>query len=214
MAEAQEGLIAWMGQKVAVLKTELADAEENLATTKRMKTRTQGWVTVVRRARNRVTYYEKALAALNEGYCIIPDFPVQLIAVKTKKKSPPRQWCTGHMVPDVTSEALPEGDGTYVSPDPTVDVRKVKVEGCNYLNTETRAADFRKVDFPIKVVKPQILKGLEAVLKRKLFDEIGILPARRKGDPVLVGCIKRKEGTYDERVMTFLIAWWIDTRDL
>ena len=77
MAEAQQGLIAWMDRKVDVLKGELAEAEENLATAKRMKTRTQGWASVVRRAKNRVTYYEKARTALQEGYCIIPDFPVQ-----------------------------------------------------------------------------------------------------------------------------------------
>ena len=55
----------------------------------------------------------------------------------------------------------------------------------------------------------------ELTLKRKLFDEIGILPAtRRHADPILVGRIKRKESAYNEPSMTFLIAWWIDTRDL
>jgi len=217
MAEAQQGLIAWMDRKVASLKSELAEAEENLATAKRMKTRTQGWASVVRRAKSRTTYYEKARNALQEGYCIIPDFPVELIAVKTRKKRPPKRWVSGggHMVPDVHAEALPEGEGRYVSNDVLVRTRnKPKEEGQTYARCESQATDFRMVDFPFKIVKPQILKGMEVALRRKLFDEIGVLPAsRRNADPVLVGRIKRKEG-YTEQVMTFLIAWWIDTRDL
>jgi hypothetical protein len=218
MAEAQKGLILWMDRKLASLNAELAEAEENLATAKRMKVRTQGWQRIVKLAKNRITYYGKARSALEEGYCIIPDFPVQLVAVKTTKKWPPKKWRGGggHMVPDVVSEPLPDGEGRYVSPDPTVTTRDLpRKPDETWTRVESRAVDFRDVDFPFKVVKPQILKGLETAMKRKLFDEIGVLPAARKGgDPVLVGRIKRKEGTYHEPSLTFLIAWWIDTSDL
>jgi len=211
MAEAQKGLIGWMGRKVASLRAELAEAEENLATAKRMKVRTQGWVRVVRLARGRVLYYEKAQTALEEGYCIIPDFPVQIVAVRTSRGVPPGKWFQGeaHRVPQIATEQLPEGDGRYVGPDPLV---RERVMGDR---TQSRAIDFQDVDFPFKRVKPQILSGLETAMKRKLFDEIGILPGTAPcGDPVLVGRIKRKEGTYQESTLTFLIAWWIDTRDL
>jgi len=218
MENAQQGLIEWMGRKVASLQVELAEAEENLATAKRMKTRTQGWQRVVRVTRNRVLYYEKAKTALEEGYCIIPDFPVELIAVKTNRKGPPRKWHRGgsHIVPDVDSQPLPEGEGEYVSPAPTIVERPLPDRGDGLRRVESKATDFQEVDFPFKVVKPQILKGMEVALKRKLFDEIGILPGprRRGGDPVLVGRIKRREGPYHEPVLTFLIAWWIDTRAL
>lgn len=212
MAEAQKGLIAWMNRKVAGLKAELAEAEENLATTKRMKTRTQGWVNVVRRIRNRVIYYGKAQTALEEGYCIIPDLPVQIIAVRTSKRGPPRRWVKGsaHSIPNVPPGQLPAGEGEYVDPEPLVRSRKDADD-----RWETQAVDFDAVDFPFKVVKPQILKGLEAALKHKLFDEIGVLPGTtRHADPILVGRIKRKEAAYTEPSMTFLIAWWIDTRTL
>jgi hypothetical protein len=213
MAEAQKDLILWMDRKLASLNAELAEAEENLATAKRMKVRTQGWQRIVRLAKNRVTYYEKAKTALEEGYCIIPDFPVQLIAVKTKRKNPPAKWHSG-FVPDVQAQPLPEGEGEYVDPVPYTRSRPAPTEH-NRHRTESQATRFDEVDFPMKVVKPQILKGLETAMKRKLFDEIGILPAARKGgDPVLVGRIKRKEGTYHEPSLTFLIAWWIDTSDL
>ncbi len=118
------------------------------------------------------------------------------------------------MVPDVESQALPEGEGRYVSPEPQTTWRPAPTEQ-NRNRVESKASDFLPVDFPIKVVKPQVLKGLEAAIQRKLFDEIGILPQSGRGrDPVLVGRIKRKEGSYNEPTLCFLIAWWIDTRDL
>ena len=216
MANAQQGLIDWMDRKVAGLKVELAEAEENLTTAKRMKVRTEGWVRVIRRAQSRVTYYEKARTALGEGYCIIPDLPVQLIAVKTTRKRPPQKWHHGGVwqVPEARAMTLPEGEGRYVDAQVEAESREVVIEGKDCTRTESQAIEFLDVDFPFKVVKPQILLGLEAAMKRKLFDEIGVLPAtNRGGDPILVGRIKRKEG-YNEQVMTFLIAWWIDTSDL
>jgi hypothetical protein len=218
MVDAQQGLITWMDRKIAGLRQELAEAEENLATAKRMKHRTDGWQRQVRLAQGRITFYEKAKSALEEGYCIIPDFPVQLIAVKTSKRRPPLKWHSGrgHNVPNIESQPLPEGEGEYVSPDPLV--REVPLpirEGEHHHRYESQASEFGKVDFPLKVVKPQILKGMEVALKRKLFDEIGILPQTGRGrDPVLVGRIKRREGSYNEPTLNFLIAWWIDTRDL
>lgn len=218
MAEAQKGLIGWMDRKVASLKVELAEAEENLATAQRMKHRTDGWKRVVRQVERRVIYYEKARTALDEGYCIIPEFPVQVVAVRTTKKKPPRKWHKGgaFSVPAVKAENLPAGEGEYVDPDPIVKtVTLPRGPEDRYDKHQSRAIELQDVDFPFKKVKPQILKGLEAAVKRKLFDEIGILPAtRRGGDPVLVGRIKRKESAYNEPTLTFLIAWWIDTSDL
>ncbi|KKK72936.1 hypothetical protein LCGC14_2898870, partial [marine sediment metagenome] len=139
----------------------------------------------------------------------IPDFPVQLIAVRTDRNNPPGKWHSGYEVPDVVPNQLPEGEGDFVNADPTV----VQQERDGRM--QTKAISFREVDFPFKKVKPQILKGMEIAMKRKLFDEIGVLPATsRCGDPVLVGRIKRQESGYSEPTMTFLIAWWIDTRDL
>lgn len=217
MANAQQGLIAWMDRKLAALRAELADAEDNLETAKRMKHRTDGWRRVVKLSQGRIDFYEKARAALEEGYCIIPDFPVQLIAVKTDRKHPPSRWVKGgaHLLPDIKAQPLPEGEGEYVSPNPITTTRDQHPVPETYTKVESKAVAFQLPDFPVKVVKPQILKGLETALKRKLFDEIGILPQTGRGrDPVLVGRIWRREGSYNEPSLNFLIAWWIDTRDL
>ena len=225
MANAQQGLIAWFEAKVGAEKAQLAECEENLAIAKGMKTKTNGWKRQVTLAQRRVVYYEKGLAALNEGYCIIPEFPVTLIAVRTARKGPPRKWHQGNWgstVPNVASQQLPEGEGRYVDTHPLVSSKEVP-EGRNEDGTPKRmvtyqqAVEFDDVDFPFKTVKPQILKDLSHAMKRKLFDEIGILPAPRArgcGDPVIVGRIRHKTGTYSEVVLTFLITWWVDTRDL
>jgi hypothetical protein len=48
-----------------------------------------------------------------------------------------------------------------------------------------------------------------------VFDRIGVTPHRtvRKRDPMVIGEIVYKNGA-TERVMSFLITWWIDTSDL
>ncbi len=212
MAQAQQGLVVWMDQKLKSLHAELAEAEENLAIAKRMKHRITGWQRQIQVVRKRVVFYEKAKTALEAGYCIVPDFPVQLIAVKTKKHWPPPGRVRGgiHNVPEVKSEPLPQGEGKYVGPAPYASAHKHE-DG----STWSQADAFQEVDFPFKIIKPQILSGLEEALRLKLFDEIGVLPAHRANrDPILVGRIKRREGAYNEPTMTFLIAWWIDTRSL
>jgi hypothetical protein len=215
MANAQQGLIAWMDGKLTSLRTELSETEENLATAKRLKHRTDGWKRQVLTARKRVTYYEKARMALEAGYCIVPDFPVQVIAVRTTRDNPPGRYVEGggHRVPDIKCEQLPAGEGDYVGPQPYTSTSQRKTDD-GRTQSQSYAIALREVDFPFKIVKPQILKGLEEALKQRLFDEIGILPSHRRNvDPILVGRIKRREG-YNESTMTFLIAWWIDTRSL
>jgi len=135
--------------------------------------------------------------------------------VRTSKESPPgkhvKGW-SGRML-DIKSEELPAGEGHYVDPQPYTFTDESKTPDGKIVR-ESWATGFQEVDFPFKTVKPQILKGMEEAMKRRLFDEIGVLPShRQKVDPILVGRVKRRDG-YNERVMTFLIAWWIDTRSL
>lgn len=218
MAQAQQGLIDWFTAKLNAEKLQLAECEENLAIAKRMKTKTEGWRRQVSLAQKRVTFYTKGLTALEEGYCIIPDFPVQLIAVRTTKKRPPRKNHSGGAwhVPDVESEQLPQGEGRYVSPAPEITTFEGPGREPGKTITFSQATSFDVVDFPFKQVKPQILRDLDRAMKSKLFDEIGVLPGRtrRNTDPVIVGRIKRRVNRFSETTLTFLVTWWIDSRDL
>lgn len=62
---------------------------------------------------------------------------------------------------------------------------------------------------------PLVFDGQVKILLEVIFDELGVLPSRRSrhGDPMVVGRIVYKEG-YNERTMSFLIAWWMSKEDL
>ena len=76
------------------------------------------------------------------------------------------------------------------------------------------ADEFQDVGFPFTMAKPQILDATGKAMARKIFDEVGILPRRRaKGDPMVVGRIIYKGSGYDEKSISFLITWFVDTKD-
>lgn len=218
MVHAQQNLIDWADSKVAFERQELAEAEQNLATAKSLKHRTAGWSRQVNLARGRVVYYEKIHSALKEGFCIVPNFPIQVIATRTNKKPRivrKRMWNP----PDITQEQLPQGKGTYVDPTPEfyrgTQTRTLSDGRTTQENFSETTGTHRPVDFPFKMVKPQVLQDLKRATMLKLFDDIGVLPQARtrQPDPMLIGRIRRREGSRDTTI-SFLITWWIDSRDL
>jgi hypothetical protein len=220
MATAQQGLLSWADAKIRAEQANLDDAQTNLNHAVSMKIRTEGWKRQVSRAKKLVLYYTKMRSALEEGYCIVPNFPIQIIATKTGRKLPkPKKFSNSWNVPAVAYDALPQGEGRYVDPNPTFISEEVEKERNGRTETVTVHSTYEfqeDIDFPFKTVKPQILSDLDRALKLKLFDEIGVLPqaGRRKGDPMIIGQIKRRDGTYQETVTSFLITWWVDSRDL
>ena len=76
-------------------------------------------------ARNRVQFYQKVKMALEDGYCIMPDLPVQLLAVRTDLNRPRKhitksRYSYGVRVPEVESNSPQAGQGHYVDPRPLV----------------------------------------------------------------------------------------------
>lgn len=222
MAESQSGLLTWAEQKVAAERAELAEKEENLQYALKGKYQTRPWRRQVNLAKGRVTYYEKILAALQAGYYIVPAFPqIDTIAIRTRKARPPvnereSTW-SAPQAGVLKCETLPVGHGSYVSAAPAVDrwTEQRKTESGKEVTHHLVAnRAFAEVDFPFHAVKPQILRDLNQALQARIFDEIGVLPQRqRRGDPMVIGTVKRREG-YNETTVNFLVSWWIDTRDL
>lgn len=219
MMQAQGSLVDFMLQKVEAEKQLLAEKEENLEHAKKTKIRTSGWTREVRSAQERVRYYENALAALREGYAIIPDFPISVIAVRTSSlvanSVTLERW---KRVPDIEPEHLPVGEGHYVAPEPELRrFERNNGEGKSSTSMVATTGRLMSVDFPLKAVKPQILSELNKALKDKIFDEIGIIPSyganRRGSDPMLIGRIFCKNGSKPKN-LSFLITWWIDTATL
>jgi hypothetical protein len=217
----QAPLIEWFSRKIEDEKRQLADLEQNLEIAKKAKHGTAGWKREVSRQKKRVEYYEKGKTVLEAGYWMVPDFPADIFAVRTTRKKPPKkEYAWEHNVSAVESNSPPAGEGEYV--DSTPFVRPVhhtkQQDGKEKPVTVTRwvASGLDTMpEFPLKTVKPQVVAATTRAMKLKVFDEIGILPerTRRRGDPMVIGKIKRKVG-YTTHTLNFIICWWLDTRAL
>lgn len=222
MLRAQEGLVQWAIQKVALEKAALEEFQENYRLAKELKHRTTPWKRQVQLAEGRVLYYTKFKEALEHGYCIVPSFDdvIQIIAVRTDKKVSNRVVSGRYSADNVSPTYLPSGDGNYVNPVPMMSTwteeEKNPTNGNTYRKSYTKAVCHGKVDFPMRLIKPQILQDLGEAMKLKIFDDFGILPptSRRSRDPMVVGRVRQKVGPYSYLTVTFLITWWIDTRSL
>src|SRR5690349_13600952 len=88
MVDCQRGLIEWCRRKILAVK---AEAEELLAAYKSAKEKK--WkVSTLRRhatlAERRVEYYSKIKAALEQGFILVPNFPVTMFAIRTTQEEP------------------------------------------------------------------------------------------------------------------------------
>lgn len=212
MALAQQKLISWADTRIEAEKALLLEAETKLAKAKEMGQRTNTYGNRVMLARGSVQYYEKIRFALRAGYCIVPNFPVELLAIRTTKTEPGKS--NSHMGFEQKPMQLPVGEGRYVDPIPKISTQLVTKEGEK--PKKVRYPDhFREVTFPASLARIEILEDLDRAQRLKVFDAIGILPStRRKPDPMLIGQISHKRGPYNIKTVSFMIAWWIDTSTL
>lgn len=235
MAHAQADMIAKVEQRIEQTKKEIALAEENLEQAKSQKIKTSGWRTVLRKFQGELTYYEKVLLALQNGYFVVPDMPVSLIAVRTDKMRATHgktETC-GMNIKDETPLNLPVGEGHYVAPEVPVErwMEEEKIEGKDYPKRTAMVkatGELLPPDFPIKIVRPEILSELGRAQKMRIFDAIGLAPAdmrSRKRDPMIIGIISTAKERMDSwvngshatsavprghRRMCFLLKWWLD----
>lgn len=222
MQEAKLRLVTWGESKVLAARATLGDAESKLAKAKAMKQRTSSYKTEVALAKDEVVFYEKIKEALEQGYCIIPNFPaVDVIAVRIKAdKVDPDSWDRAVYMGELQQEPdkLPAGEGRYVSAD-TKNIVEVREEGTEEKPKKTRyryPESFQAVMFPARLAKMQVLEQLDSAQKKLLFDDIGTLPAvkKRHPDPIVLGRIHSRLGQAKNKTVSFMIAWWIDTKDL
>lgn len=227
MREAQTQLISWCEQKIAAMKHDAAELAENLSIALRNKWKSSTLKRHADLATKRVTFYEKIKAALEAGYCIVPNFPVTLFAIRTDKTKPATMFtCTEHYSKPhyaKTQEAklLTVGEGEYQNPNPIVEEIHTDIVTDERENTKqvwtSEAVGWNEIDFPINMAKPIIMEATERAMKQKIFDELGILPdSKPKKDPLIVGRIldPRPTGYEPQKFVTFIVAWHLNVRDL
>lgn len=218
MQKAQATVLTWADAKLQAAKQDLLEAREC------HKTATQaGWNKApfskrVRTAELTVNYYEKVVAAIEEGYCIVPNFPVTLLAIRVLADLPDVNVHTPGYNPglvelDGADSDAAVGEGEYIDP-------QVKVRENHWLQEKDaagkvtqrwwKADEFRDVSLPVKFMKPRVLDATKHAMEMKIFDEVGALPARKKTDPVMIGRIVGPKG----KSLSFLISWFIGKEDL
>lgn len=215
MEQSQEHLVAWCENKLGVLEAERRDLRDAYDIAKKNKWASATLYRQLNKCIKCITYYEKMKAALAAGFYIIPTFPTQIFAIRTDAKNPQKKT-SDHKWASFASQCkqLPIGEGQYRDPEPGT-LRRVE-----WTDKEGKPRHYwealswsEEVPFPVVMAKPDIMEFTERAMAMKIFDELGVLPAQRKGDPIIVGNIVMREG-YSVKKVSFLLAWHINSKDL
>lgn len=191
MKAAQDDVRAWAEQKLAVIERDITEANAALN-----EARKNGWATsALTSARNRAvddeTFYNKILAAVESGYTIIPDFPIQVFAVRQHEQDRPRSITyqgsvsasdTGLAQP-IESDCPPAGAGEYRNPQPWISstARENKSPGAQergepryYTSVYRSGGPIGPIIVPPNVARSTIMKSIAGVMKEKVFDQVGV----------------------------------------
>lgn len=220
IASAQQALILWAKQKIESLKAEqkeLQDACDHAVS--------QKWASATLKrhaalAAKRIEFYEKMKSALEHGYVIIPNFPVTVFAIRTEKEKPTKVFLASSAhrgnQHEQKAECLNQGEGDYKNPFPIVEKECTREEEQNKTAEYVDSAEiWKKLDFPIQMSKLKIMEATTNAMALKLFDDFGIMPERKKEDPIIVARLLDPRSTkYNRRFITFMVAWHLNTRDL
>jgi len=136
MQQCQQALVEWCVLKIQQIQQELAELTEAYDHAKKNKWATGALKRQCDLAKRRVQYYDKIKQALEQGYYIVPNFPVDVFAVRTSRNAPnPKvsvsSW-RGNYSHQQKAQLLPAGDGGYRNSLPLVtEEKEIKVEGEN-----------------------------------------------------------------------------------
>ena len=227
MAAGQKSLILWAARKVQSLKGQAEYAGHQLKLSEENGWNPEAWRSQVRKYERRAEFYRKIKAALEAGYYIVPPFPIDIFAIRTKKGAPDRTDGTHRDNHDQSAQILPIGEGRYVEPKPARETYVEQEE--KVVNHQTGAkgnvpvryyyaSEWRDCDFPFKLARAEIREATDKAMSLKVFDQIGVLPRTRKPDPLVVGQIlvpdKANYGWGNREAISFFVAWWLDTKML
>lgn len=217
MGLAQHELGAWCDRKIAAVRTELRDLETNLELATEHGWKHRSVAATVERTKKRIVYYEKIKTAIAAGYVIVPNFPVNVFAVRVQRRRQQARtsdYATSEKF-KATPELLPTGEGRYVDErvfTTSAEYTAKNYEGKEITRTRYTSAEYDDVDFPVSLVKPMVAEATARAMALKLFDQLGIVQDRMRGDPIVVGQLLDPRG--NGRRVTLFIAWWLDTETL
>lgn len=226
LQNSQKELIAWANGKIDSTETDIREFEENLAVARKNKWSIRRPQAAVRYSVGLRTFYEKLRDALIAGYYIVPNFPVDVFAIRTTGGAPSNgkfgkyedsSYKQTLLPSEIEPPLPPSGEGEYRDPRPAAKFlsRQYKNEKqeTRYENI-TEITGFREVDFPFVLAKPEVLNATQQAMMLKIFDEMAVCPQTAKSDPLVLGIIKAPKRGYSQKQVTFLVAWFLDTNTL
>lgn len=237
MMAAQSRLIGWAMRKFSEAKQDHEELAANFDIAVKNKWRSDTLKRQSEKALKRSEFYEKILGALEAGYVIVPNLPIDVFAIRTERIKPKRNerasttaWESNVNDPaEQVSEMPPIGAGTYANPDAKIRISKypapTKPDQNQQYHITKWASAFKDVEFPFATARPEILDDTARAMALRLFDDIGVSPSTKtarlatrlpevKGDPMVVGRVLYRKNNYRFHAVSFLIAWWVNTREL
>ena len=225
IAPAQAQLASWCTAKMRALGKEYAELQANLRVAKRNRWSRGGLINAVGRTKKRISYYQKMKLAVQHGYLIVPNFDIDVIAVRVERDRPPalRDSYPSFKVTNANPELLPAGQGRYVDEAVRFIDYRSAVDDPKRPGQKKTVGDVivnnynEEVDFPVIGIKPQILEAAEHAMALRIFDRIGIVKGGKRSDPLLIGQLIDPRSLYirtSPTVVSFFIAWWLNTEAL
>lgn len=197
MQEAQGDIRLRLEQKLSVIEREIVETNAALNEARR-----NNWATgALTSARNRLvddeTYYNKVLAAVEAGHTIIPEFPIEVFAVRrgeleTGKRqefigvvSAGETWLSHPTEPD----CAPAGVGEYRNPEPftSTSTRENRTPGAQergeprwYTTVRRTGNPVGPMSFPSMTARSPIMRATAKAMEDKVFDQVGVcLPVEK-----------------------------------
>lgn len=169
----------------------------------------------------RKVFYMKIQEAINAGYVIVPNFELDVFAVRTDAQTPRGGVASGeyNRFPQ-GPKLLPSGEGRYVDLHPFVRTQRISVPSDKGGTKEVVSqwpTGFDEVQFPIALAKPVLMEQVSEAMKKRLFDEIGVATDSWSGrtgrpDPIIVGRLRNPRKSAP--AISFFIGWYFDASRL
>lgn len=221
LTRAHQDLGVWADRKLAELDREARDLTESLNVASTGGLKTDAIDRALARTERRLTFYRKIKKALDAGYMVVPNFPMDMIAVRTSAKSARGGlrrnfgYAPSDHYPQPAQQRLEAGEGRYVAGTALVERftqqerRKPEAapETCYYVKPGDLDDD---IEVPMALAVPAVMSATSRALQEKIFDEIGIARDRTVGgDPMILGRLLNPKHKWATPV-TFFVAWFFD----
>src|SRR3989337_1738466 len=119
LAVAQKQLLDWCDQRIAAWDEQFKEAQTNYEYAKSHKWNGKPYQTQRYKAERKLLFYRKIREALEAGYVIVPNFPLDLFAIRTTREYAKSKQSTGWRSKfEQAPQLLPTGEGEYKNPIP------------------------------------------------------------------------------------------------